>query len=68
MKKSIKRNDREVFFSYGAARFECSVENLKRHRALDPLDGDTQNFFNRVLNVKKIREFVFITKANAKSR
>ncbi len=48
-----------------------SVENDKRRNALPPfsgLDGDSRVFFDRLLSVKKIREFVFITKAKARTR
>lgn len=48
-----------------------SVENFKRRRALTPssgLDVDSKLFFERILNVKKVREFVFITKAKARNR
>ena len=65
MKKNKLHNDRPVFLLHDESRFECNVENLKRHRALG---GEAQHFFDRLLNVKKVREMVFITKANAKSR
>ena len=48
-----------------------SVENGKRRRALAPfsaLDTDSRLFFERIVSVKKIRDFVFITKANARGR
>ena len=47
-----------------------SVENFKRRRALPPfssLDTDSLLFFERIVNVKKVRELIFITKARAKS-
>lgn len=48
-----------------------SVENDKRRRALAPfsaLDRGSRLFFERMMSVKKIREFVFITKANSRGR
>ena len=68
MKKNKLRNDRPVYMLHDESRFECNVENMKRHRALGCPGSDTQHFFDRVLSVKKVREFMFITKANAKSR
>jgi hypothetical protein len=53
------------------ARFDMNVENMKRRGALLPmysLDMNSRVFFDRVLTVRKVREFVFITKANAKGR
>ncbi len=48
-----------------------SIENMKRRRALrsssSPLDQRSRLFFERILNVRKVQEFVFITKASAKS-
>ena len=43
------------------------VENFKRRRALPPLPTGT-SFFNRLLSMRKMKEFVFITKAVAKNR
>lgn len=48
-----------------------SIENFKRRRMLHPfthLDTGSRLFFERVLSVKKAREFVFISKARAKNR
>ncbi len=67
MKKQKLHNDRPVFMLHDESRFEYNIENMKRHRALGP-GGEAQHFFDRLLNVKKVRELVFITKANAKSR
>ena len=49
---------------------EYCVENFKRRRALPPLPSlaGSETFFNRVLSLRKIRDFVFITKAVAKNR
>ena len=41
-----------------------SIENFKRRRALP---GQAR-FFERILNVRKIQELVFITKTVAKNR
>lgn len=50
--------------------FDYNVENFKRRRALSLCGPDEESklFFDRILNVKKIREFIFITKAAAKKR
>lgn len=48
-----------------------NVENTKRRQALQPFGGidvDSRLFFERVLNVKKIRDFVFISKSVEKGR
>ena len=45
----------------------ANVENFKRRRAL-PHFGNEQQFFDRVLEMKKLQELVFITKAVAKTR
>ena len=48
-----------------------SIENFKRRRALptfSSLDMSSRLFFERVLSVRKIREMVFIPKAQARSR
>lgn len=51
---------------------EQSVENFKRRRAL-PIPGlasidKEMLFFDRILSVKRLKDFVFITKAEAKTR
>ena len=52
--------------------YEDSVENGKRRRALPPvsrsLDAESRLFFERVLSVRKIQEFLFIAKADLKTR
>ncbi|HTL70988.1 MAG TPA: hypothetical protein VL404_06830 [Candidatus Eisenbacteria bacterium] len=49
-----------------------SIENHKRRRALPPfsgaLDPGSRLFFDRILSVRKIREFIFITNAKARTR
>ena len=47
-----------------------NVENHKRRRALPPLPSLTGSykFFDRLLNVRKAQDLVFITKAAAKNR
>ena len=47
-----------------------SVENFKRRRALPPLPGmeGEFKFFERILNMRKMQELVFITKTAAKNR
>ena len=52
-------------------RFDSNVENFKRRRALPglgPVDEDSKLFFERLVDAKKNREFVFITKAKSKNR
>ena len=52
--------------------YEDSVENGKRRRALPPvsraLDSGSRLFFESVLSVRSIQEFLFITKADLKTR
>jgi hypothetical protein len=46
-----------------------SIENFKRRRALptfSSLDMSSRLFFERVLSVRKIREMIFIPKAQAR--
>lgn len=47
-----------------------NVENHKRRHALSfgGPDPESRIFFEKILSVKKVREFVFITKATARSR
>lgn len=57
--------------AYRNDRFDTNVENLKRRGALLPmysLDMNSRVFFDRVLTVRKVREFVFITKSKPKGR
>jgi hypothetical protein len=53
------------FHSHGG-----SIENYKRRRALPAMPGfsDDLKFFEKILNVRKIQELVFITKTAAKNR
>jgi hypothetical protein len=50
-------------------KYAHNVENFKRRRALPfpGLAGDAK-FFARLLNIRKVHELVFITKAAAKNR
>ncbi|GEM_PF-6275581 len=46
-----------------------SVENDKRRRVLAPLTGldpSSRLFFDRILSVRKIREFIFISKTRVR--
>ena len=47
-----------------------SIENFKRRRALPPWPGSggEAKFFERILSIRKVQEFVFITKTAAKNR
>lgn len=70
MKKSV-RDETESCWSLMPPRWSGNVENFKRRRALQPgpgLDFQSQLFFERILNIKKMRELVFITKSLAKGR
>ena len=80
MKKSflfLKEKDGCGHWSYSDLHFAIkpsegvSIENFKRRRMLHPvtpLDARSRLFFERVLSVKKTREFVFVSKARAKNR
>ncbi len=68
MKRISKIDPQEAYHS---DRFDMNVENLKRRGALLPmysLDMNSRVFFDRVLTVRKVREFVFITKSTSKGR
>lgn len=68
MKRISKIEPQET---HHAGRFDTNVENLKRRGALLPmysLDMNSRVFFDRVLTVRKVREFVFITKSNSRGR
>lgn len=71
MKRNIEpmhENGRDL---YDGARRETCVENCKRRRALlqmGPLDIDSRLFFERVMMVRKAKEFIFISNAKAKTR
>ena len=45
----------------------ANVENDKRRRSLSPIAGTFQ-FFDRILTIKKLQDFVFITKTAARNR
>lgn len=67
--KRISRFESSDTFNQG--RFDMNVENMKRRGALLPmysLDMNSRVFFDRVLTVRKVREFVFITKTTSKGR
>jgi hypothetical protein len=53
-------------------RFDENIENFKRRRALPaPAFGSFGRealFFDRMLNIRRIKDFVFITKAEARAR
>ena len=69
MKKNLRPAAAHAHFICARGEFEMSIENFKRRRAL-PLSiflGDSK-FFDHVLNVRRGREVVFITKAAEKNR
>ena len=52
-------------------RFNVNLENFKKRRALPGsgfVDANSRLFFERIVDTKKNREFVFITKAKSKDR
>ncbi len=52
-------------------RFDSNVENFKRRQALPvfgSVDEDSKLFFERLVDAKKNREFIFITKAKSRNR
>ena len=68
MRKPMKKDIYEARFA--ASEFHqvvTNVENYKRRRALPHFASDFQ-FFERVLAMKKLEDFVFITKTAAKNR
>jgi len=71
MKRTLRNETDESVYSYNESKFDSNVETFKRRRGLPPfslLDSESRSFFQRILNVKKIRELVFITKASTKDR
>ena len=70
IKKHMQSTPSTGFFR-ADARFDSNVENFKRRRALTPLsqfDLDPRSFFDRILDVKKFRELVFVSNARTKNR
>lgn len=60
-----------IHFAHEDSRFGSNVETFKRRNALrhfSAIDASSQLFFDRIVNVKKIRELVFVTKASARTR
>jgi hypothetical protein len=51
-------------------RFDTNLENFKRRRALPALGSLSEDarFFERILNIRKMQEMVFVTKAAARTR
>lgn len=51
-------------------KFDVNIENFKKRRALSgvSLNSDLRSFFDRIVDVKKSKEFVFVPKAKAKHR
>ncbi len=53
------------------SRFDMNIENLKRRGALPRFslfEDSSRSFFDRILNVKKIRDIIFVPKARTKNR
>ncbi len=68
MKKNIRRESVEHRWAMHGGWGGC-VENDKRRRALPPLSNFAESkFFDRLLSVKRVREFVFIPKAVGRGR
>ena len=54
-----------------SSRFDTNIENLKRRGALVPFslfEHDPREILDRLLNVRKIRDIIFVPKVKAKSR
>ena len=71
MRKAMRKGIPEVSFAGVNSGFISNVENFKRRRTLQSfwsLDMSSKMFFKRVLHVKRDGEFVFITKAQSRSR
>lgn len=71
MKKSMRKAVLRMDFSDFEPGFMTNVENFKRRRALQSfwsLDISSKMFFERALHLRRESEFVFITKAQSKSR
>lgn len=68
MRKTLKKDIYESRFTAGEFRQAVTnVENGKRRRALPHFATDFQ-FFERVLAMKRLEDFVFITKTAARNR
>ncbi|OGW80700.1 MAG: hypothetical protein A3C47_07075 [Omnitrophica bacterium RIFCSPHIGHO2_02_FULL_51_18] len=66
MKKNGKKEFHASLFAGSELQFEATLENFKRRRALSPLspiDMRSRLFFERILQVKKIRDLVFCGRA-----
>ncbi len=73
MRKNHDRLKEESTIDYPFAeeRFDCNVENFKRRRALTPFwrfDMESRLFFERILDVRKAKEMVFVTNGKARGR
>ncbi len=66
-----KRINLEDSLSEVSLSFETNVENFKRKRALQSLsilDRTSKLFFDRMLEVKKIKDLIFVTKSQGYAR
>ena len=71
MSKAIKHRSLSDSFSEVGFAFDTNVENFKRKRALQSLsilDQTSKLFFQRMLEVKKIKDFIFVTKSQRAGR
>ncbi len=71
MKRNIEAMHANGTNPYEGARRETCVENCKRRRALlqmGPMDVDARLFFERIMMVRKAKDFIFISNAKAKTR
>lgn len=69
----MKRADSQAsvtHYVHAHTRFSATIENCKRRQSLTPyvLDTHSRVFFERILSVPKMREFVFIHKSSARSK
>jgi hypothetical protein len=68
MRKIAKRDIYETRFAPGEFhQVVANVENYKRRRSLPHLEENVE-FFDRLLSMKKMTDFVFITKTAARTR
>lgn len=67
MKKSDKKDFSAASFIPSELRFEETLENFKRRRALchsSPIDMRSRLFFERILSVKKVRDLIFCNRGS----
>ena len=71
VKRVMAKGAYETVYPSLESKYDTNVENFKRRRALPPLsrlDAESRSFFERVLNVKKIKELDFFHDGRTKNR